>query len=366
MPTPKLTFSAACKTISVTTKWKSASWLAGCVVILALIASLFYRAQRLTIEPTHITLPADGSEHDAFRIRFLLSWLNSGNPISEDPRLRLVEGKDPSGRPRFDGLIQTPIIPSDARLALRWRGRVLHVPVTFLFSPTDTYSDGTPDFLRLHTPQDRVAFRAWFVAIAEAQAALPVTQLPLEINDCAALLRYAYREALHVHDENWLTQHPTQAPRLSVRQYAYPQTPLGANLFRVHPGPFLPEDLKNGSFAQFADAQTLMQRNTYLVGRDLRQARPGDLIFYRQLEQDSPYDVSGYHSPFHSMIVSGGDGVVYHTGPIHRRAGGHGKGEMRRLSIADLLHHPDARWRPVKENANFLGVYRWNILREGD
>jgi hypothetical protein len=63
------------------------------------------------------------------------------------------------------------------------------------------------------------------------------------------------------------------------------------------------------------------------------------------------------------MIVCGEQGswVVYHTGPIH-----HGKGEMRRLLVSDLLHHPDARWRPLKENANFLGVYRWNILREGD
>ena len=94
------------------------------------------------------------------------------------------------------------------------------------------------------------------------------------------------------------------------------------------------------------------------------RARPGDLIFYRQLDQDSPYDVPDtphYHSPFHSMIVCGetASWVVYHTGPIH-----HGKGEMRRLLVSDLLHHPDARWRPIQENANFLGVYRWNILRE--
>jgi uncharacterized protein len=92
--------------------------------------------------------------------------------------------------------------------------------------------------------------------------------------------------------------------------------------------------------------------------------RPGDLIFYRQLDQNSPYDVpdaTQYHSPFHSMIFCGEDGVVYHTGPIHR-----GKGEMRRLLLSDLLHHPDARWHPLPENANFLGVYRWNILREGD
>ena len=63
------------------------------------------------------------------------------------------------------------------------------------------------------------------------------------------------------------------------------------------------------------------------------------------------------------MILCGENGgwVVYHTGPIHN-----GKGEMRRLTMSDLLHHPDARWRPLNENANFLGVYRWNILREGE
>jgi uncharacterized protein YfaT (DUF1175 family) len=32
--------------------------------------------------------------------------------------------------------------------------------------------------------------------------------------------------------------------------------------------------------------------------------------------------------------------------------------------MTDLLHHPDLRWRPVVDNSNFLGVYRWNILRE--
>jgi uncharacterized protein YfaT (DUF1175 family) len=234
--------------------------------------------------------------------------------------------------------------------------------VTFLLDPSDSYADGTPDFLRLHTAQDRQAFRGWFTSIAEGQADQP--KLPAEIDDCAALLRFAYREALHAHDETWLSSNLTETPLPSIRQYVYPQTPLGANLFRVRPGPFSPEDLGNGSFAQFADARTLMERNTYLVGRDLRQAHPGDLIFYRQLDQNSPYDVPGatpQHSPFHSMIFCGESGVVYHTGPIHQ-----GKGEMRRLLLSDLLHHPDTRWRPLPENANFLGVYRWNILREGD
>ena len=41
-------------------------------------------------------------------------------------------------------------------------------------------------------------------------------------------------------------------------------------------------------------------------------ARPGDLLFYRQLEQNSP---------FHSMILTGTahDWAVYHTGPIGKR-----------------------------------------------
>jgi uncharacterized protein len=343
---------------------KTAKWLAAFAFVLIAAGTIVYRYrhQRLSIEPGQVTLRADGAEHEALHIR-LPSWSGAGavtQDTSDGLSLRLLQ--DPSAPTLLGAILRSPVTPGHTQLRLLWRHRTFRVPVIFVFDPSDTYSDGTPDFLRLHTAQDRQAFRAWFTSIAEAQADQP--RLPVEIDDCAALLRFAYREALHAHDETWLSSHPAGAPLPSIRQYVYPQTPLGANLFRVRPGPFDPEDLKNGSFAQFADAQTLMERNTYRIGRDLRLARPGDLIFYRQLDQDSPYDVPGAprnHSPFHSMIVCGGKDVVYHTGPMH-----HGKGEMRRLLLTDLLHHPDARWRPLPENTNFLGVYRWNILREGD
>jgi uncharacterized protein len=360
--------------LDATRRGKWLVYVAAALGLLAVCIAVIYHHERLSIEPQQITLPADGAEHDALRIRLprsLPSWLGlNGTVTADSPRLRLLESTDPSGSIIVDGILQTPVTPGSTALYLHWRRRSLRVPITFVFDSSDSYSDGTPDFLRLHTAQDRQAFRGWFTSIAEAQADQPAGKLPPEIDDCAALLRFAYREALHAHDEGWLLSHSTEFALPSVRQYTYPQTPLGANLFRVRPGPFSPADIDDGSFAQFADAQTLMLDNAYLVGRDLRQARPGDLIFYRQLEQDSPYDVPGapqnlshYHSPFHSMIVCGEQGswVVYHTGPIH-----HGKGEMRRLLVSDLLHHPDARWRPLKENANFLGVYRWNILREGD
>ncbi len=219
---------------------------------------------------------------------------------------------------------------------------------------TDRYADGTPDFLRLTDPADQAAFRQWFTAIADYQAVRPRADVPVEITDCASLLRYAYREALKRHNDAWFVDSGMEVPALpgEIRAWRYPDTPLGAALFRVRPGNFDPADAANGTFAQFADAKTLVERNAYFVSRDVRQAQPGDLLFYRQFGQSSPW---------HSMIVTRAGGqaaVVYDTGQDHGRTG-----ELRRVAMAELLDHPQPQWRPVSANANFLGVYRWNILR---
>lgn len=216
---------------------------------------------------------------------------------------------------------------------------------------TDRSGDGTPDFLRLTDPADQAAFRRWFTAIAEFQAVRPRSEVPPEIVDCASLLRYAYREALRRHGGQWFaaTGMEIGAPPGEIRAWHYPDTPLGLGLFRVTAGPFTAADLQNGAFAQFADARTLVERNAYRVSRDVRAALPGDLLFWRQFGQSSPW---------HSMIVLKGGEVVYDTGPDHGNPG-----ELRRVRIAELLEHPDARWRPLESNSNFLGVYRWNILR---
>lgn len=228
----------------------------------------------------------------------------------------------------------------------------------------DTFGDGTPNFLRLNSAPDQEAFRNWFTLLAEYQALRPAQEVPTEIDDCAALLRYAYRNTLRKHDEGWFRENRIEPPTAlpSVEKYHYPFTPLRSALFRVRPGTFRMTDVADGTFSEFADARTLEQLNTFLVSRDVRMARPGDLLFYRQLEQNSP---------FHSMVFVGRsqwvergtenaeDIVVYHTGRIDGHAG-----EMRRLRLDELLQHPSPRWRPVAGNSNFLGVYRWNILRE--
>src|SRR5919108_2079323 len=223
----------------------------------------------------------------------------------------------------------------------------------------DTFGDGTPDFLRLNSAPDQEAFRNWFALLAEYQALRPSKEVPSEVSDCAGLLRYAYRNALHKHNAAWFRENRIQPPAAlpSVEKYHYPFTPLSAALFRVKPGAFHLTDIADGTFSEFADAKTLELLNTHVVSRDVRMARPGDLLFYRQLEQDSP---------FHSMVFVGRsqwvdrgtenaqDIVVYHTGRIEGHAG-----EMRRLRLEELLRHPSPRWRPVAGNSNFLGVYRW-------
>jgi uncharacterized protein YfaT (DUF1175 family) len=225
---------------------------------------------------------------------------------------------------------------------------------------SDRFGDGTPDFLRLDTAADREAFIQWFTFLAEVQY-VRRDELPPEIVDCAALIRFAYREALRKHDSSWgnALRLPAVPPgAASVAKYSYPYTPLKAALFRIRPGPFSPSDLADGTFTEFADAKTLMRCNSHRVARSLEHARSADLLFFRQLDQ---------RQPFHAMVVVGQSRlepsreqwIVYHTGPS-----GRDKGEVRRPTFSQLLAHPNPQWRPVSGNPNFLGVYRWNILRD--
>lgn len=319
--------------------------------LLALTATRLMRP-RLSLESLSTTVPADGAFHPVVRLHLTRHHTLQSADISSSGPVTRLHAEDPA---TLTVAVRSPVQPATHTLVLRYRDSTRTLPLHFTLDTRDSFADGTPDFLRLHTSADRAAFRAWFTALADNAAALPPTQLPKEIDDCAALLRWCYRNALHAHDEPWLTTMPPDLDlpaSASVQQYNYPNTPLGASLFRARAGPYTPADATNGAFAQFADARTLWQHNTFLVSRDIHAARPGDLLFFRQLEQNSPY---------HSMILtgSGPSWAVYDTGPI-----GDGPGEMRRVALTDLLNHPDTRWRPILSNSNFLGVYRWNILRE--
>lgn len=107
-------------------------------------------------------------------------------------------------------------------------------------APASNFADGTPEFLGLDSVTDRQAFRRWFTLIAERQAF--ASHLPAKINDCAALRRYSYREAMRRHDAIWATTVDFGGlPAVAdIAKYQYPYTRLGARVVRVKEGHFGP------------------------------------------------------------------------------------------------------------------------------
>jgi hypothetical protein len=224
---------------------------------------------------------------------------------------------------------------------------------------TDSLGDGFPDSARLERAEDRGNFIRWLTFLAEAQYYTPSRQAREEVQDCSALLRYAYRNALMAHTAEWRRSAglPYEPGFGDITKFAYPRWPLGSALFRTRAGPLAPLDLERGAFAEFADSATLLRYNTFLVSRDLRAARPGDLLFFHQPTQREPYHTmlfvgDSYFQP------QGSDWIVYHTGDLNRK-----RGEIREVQASLLLEHPDPRWRPLPDNPCFLGIYRLEILR---
>jgi hypothetical protein len=223
----------------------------------------------------------------------------------------------------------------------------------------DSLGDGLPDSARLDSAQDRENFTRWFTFLAETQYYAPMPRTRAEVQDCAALVRFAYRNSLVAHSPAWREGAglPYDPGFGDIAKYNYPDGPLGRALFRARPGPAAADDLAQGAFVEFADSATLLCYNTYPISRDVRAAQPGDLLFFHQSVQ---------REPFHTMLFvgksyyqpQGSDWIVYHTGDLD----GH-RGEIREVQAGTLLEHPDLHWRPLLNNPNFLGVYRLEILR---
>jgi uncharacterized protein len=337
------------------------------VVAIAVVVCAFTFRRSLApgafvLQLSDTTIPADGFSSTDLKIHSSNGRELSGLEVqAQNPRAVNVESviiDHDSARVS----LRAGVIPGETRLRITAPGFASQeITLQTTLDTTDTVGDGTPDFLRLHDPADRAAFRRWFTLLAQAQYDRG-NSLPAEIDDCAALLRFAYREALREHNAAWARAAALRvaAPAVDIQQYQYPYTPLAAELFRVRGGSFAASDLQDGAFAQFADVKTIWRYNTFSIGRNFSRARPGDLLFFRQ---------DGQKMPFHAMIflgrsqVEGGSEqyVIYHTGPI-----GRSPGEIRRWSVAELVNYPEGRWRPVSSNPAFLGVYRWNILRGPD
>src|SRR5690606_10988027 len=159
-----------------------------------------------------------------------------------------------------------------------------------------------------------------------------------EVTDCAALIRFAFREALRAHTPEWARRVALPfTPQFPDVRSAPAPGPEGWPLIRVN-------DSWPARYAEFADARTLISQNAMLIGRDAGRARPGDLLYFRQ---------PGQSQPDHLMVfvgrsffeTDGADWIVYHTGPTDD-----GPGEVRKVRLDTLRQHPAPRWRPLGIN----------------
>ncbi len=239
-------------------------------------------------------------------------------------RLSVPSGLRALGRPRWRGGVWVQDLraetPGRGPIEVDAGGREL-ASRTVAVRDADGDGDGVPDRLELAGEAERARFIETFIDVAVAQARGLDDHWDAAQRDCAGLVRFAFRQALR----------------------GVGRLPAGGAVFPTGAG----------TLAATATAQGLRDHATARISRSLSDARPGDLLFFRQPEARS--------MPDHVMVVLG-DAVVYHTGPMARPDGSAGPGEVRHVRLADLLRHPDDRWHPRSDNPSFLGVYRWRAL----
>ena len=254
--------------------------------------------------------------------------------------------------------------PGEEQVLLRLPGHApKEIAVRLVAVPTDPKATGFPDQVRLSDAADRERFRQRFGMIAESQFYERWDTWDRAQQDCAGLVRFAYREALKVHDEAWYAAAGMLAASgmPDIAAYSYPDVPLlGTRIFRIRPGSAHGDAFTRDDFAAFCTARYLMQYNARFVSFSLEEALPGDMLFFDQADLAHSRSEDAMHIMVYlgTRMTSGGKAtpmVVYHTGDP-------AAGEVRRLPVSVLNQHPDDRWHPVEGNPNFLGVFRWIIL----
>lgn len=196
---------------------------------------------------------------------------------------------------------------------------------------------------------DREAFRTWFVAILEQQLEGPSPAWEPPQRDCAGLLRFAFREAWGPHTESWRDR------------TGFPASSVASDPSARFAGPWRSAFPTPEGWKPFAKGAFLRTLACEFIGRDLTEAQPGDLIFFARGGANP--------EPDHAMAFvrpdpDGQPVVLYHTGSEGSGAT-RKEGEVRRVRLDDLLHHPDAQFRPQPENPAFVGLYRWKVLGGG-
>ncbi len=156
-------------------------------------------------------------------------------------------------------------------------------------------------------------------------------------HDCVGLVRFSAAEALRNHDENWLRANGLRGRRLPPEPNLTTEQLAGLRHLWLR---------ADGRRDAYVSALELVQYNCRLVGRDLINAHPADLLLFDQGQAQ------------HVMIWMG-QYVAYHTGTVTKTDNG-----LRAYPLEKLIKWKDTRWQPHAQNPNFLGLYRLAFLSQ--
>ncbi len=155
-----------------------------------------------------------------------------------------------------------------------------------------------------------------FIRVALDQAEKPSPYWEPKQRDCAGFVRFVYRNALNTKDPLW-------------------------------------QDWQ-GQKVHYANADLLVSKNFTRIGNKVNESvHTGDILVFRREDQKK-------EDQWHLMLLMESPWdqnrwlVTYHNGSQDD------KGGVKKVWLKDLLTTDQAQWKPVRENKNFVGVYRWN------
>jgi uncharacterized protein YfaT (DUF1175 family) len=215
------------------------------------------------------------------------------------------------------------------RYCLRW----LAASAALTSAPALALKSAPAQQVRLSQVQSR-AFQSWMLRIISAQMERGPSPR-WQQRDCAGLVRFAVNEAFARHDARWL-----RANGIGTDRRLPPELELDAAQANLRNR----WDQGGGSVGHYVNALALIEHNSRLIGREIGQALPGDLLFFDQGDEQH-------------LMVGMGARIGYHTGTVNP-----GDNGLRTVDIQQLMNWKDTRWQPTPGNPNFAGVYRLAFL----
>ena len=215
------------------------------------------------------------------------------------------------------------------RYCLRW----LAAGAALTSAPALALKSAPAQQVRLSQAQSR-AFQSWMLRIISAQMERGPSPR-WQQRDCAGLVRFAVNEAFASHDARWL-----RANGIGTDRRLPPELELDAAQANLRNR----WDQGGGSVGHYVNALALIEHNSRLIGREIGQAMPGDLLFFDQGDEQH-------------LMVGMGARIGYHTGTVNP-----GDNGLRTVDIQQLMNWKDTRWQPTPGNPNFAGVYRLAFL----